>query len=300
MCSMHTSLGKNMEASEFEFTEEQRRVLDRYSALMKEFLTTHDKANLALDRRAKSGHQWVHLFYDSRLNNAAHDEQSLNRLWQQVQRVSSKVSSCAIALDVFSREAAEVTALTSRNTPVDQVDFSYFTLSPIWSLYTPRNLKQMVAGFGGMFYEAKGDLISIDSSIDRLYVNSIGLKSIFAREMASRSCECHAQPTVVPLMFGELDTTPRWDFAYSSSDPAVRAREYVADVTQLFNDFTSVATRVEFVIEEIAQSLDRVRVELADIHEMNTMGRLNLKLAFVRDDVEASLSKLTALEKWLK
>ena len=284
----------------YEFTGEQRRVLDRFTFMLGQFVPTHDKANLVLERRAKSGHQAAYLPYDSRLNSVVFNERNLQGVWRRIEEVRNRAYGCARALETFTREASEITAQTSRSVPVDQVDFSYFTRSPIWSSNPPRTIKALVSGLGSLFYALKGDLITTDQSIQAVYENSFGLKSVFIKEMGYRTCECHAQPVVASEMFKSFDTTPIWQINYSSPDPVIRAREYVADVSQVFDQFAILATHWGVFIEEISQSLDRLRLALSKTDDMETLGRLNFKLATVREDAEGAMSKLTHLESWLR
>lgn len=288
--------------AEYDFTPEQRRILDRYRFFLSTFVATHDKANKVFDRRAKLGHQRTGLPYDSRLNNTVWGERNLEGLWKRVEALRDKTSGYMEALVAFRQEALELTARTSRSEPVGQVDISNFSLvrSPIWNSSVPRTIQDVVYRLGNLFFAGKGDMIFIEKIIQDVHEHSFGLKSIYTRAMGYRTCECHEQPTVAPELFRAPDTVPLWDIDYSSADPLIKAREYEADVTRLFNQLAPLCVQMGTFFEEVSHRFDSVRVELSNTESMTTLRRLNLMLGIAQEIAEELMDRLNHIESWLR
>lgn len=300
--SQPPSFPRKMSMAGYEFTSEQRRTLDRYIVFLSTFVATHDNVNLVFARRARSGHQRTHLPYDSRLNYASSDERNLQALYKRVEALKSQTSEYIEALLTFRQEALEYTARTSRSEPVDQVDVSSFSImsSPIWRSSRPRTIKDLVYGLGNLFFAGKGDMLFIEMIIQDVHEHSYGLKSIFTRAMGYRTCECHSQPIVAAELFKTHDTIPRWSIEYSSSDPVIKAREYEADVTQLFDRQAYLCMQIGAFFEEVTQRFDSARLELTKADDLTTMGRLNVKLATSEENAVELLQMLTHIERWLR
>lgn len=286
----------------YKFDSEQRRTLDRYIEFLSTFVSTHDNVNTLFTRRAKSGHQQTALPYDSRLNNVTWDRRNLQGLWVRVKALRDQASAYMEAMLTFKQEVLAFTAQTSRDTPLGGLDISQFSLarSPIWNSSFPSTMSGLVYGLGNLFFAGKGDMIPVEKNVQDVCEHAPGLKSIYTRAMTHRLCECHAQTAVAPELFRAQDLRPGWDIRYSSADPVIMAREYEADITALFSQLASLGVWMGGFFEELSLRFDTVRIELTQTDEMNSVGRLNVKLVIVQESAEELLDMLNHVELWLR
>ncbi|MHC8402851.1 hypothetical protein ACYZTX_26240 [Pseudomonas sp. MDT1-17] len=286
----------------YEFTAARRRVLDRYTHFLGSLQPTFNSIPVVFARRRNSGHQLAILAQDSRLNNARFNERYLQEFWGCTEEARLLCSAYVEDLATFTRESLEVTKQTSRSEPIDQVDFRLYGLSnsQTWKLFPPQNVPDLVHELALRFYELRAAIRQLTYTIRELHNESFGLKSVFTRAMDHRSCHCHPQPTVAQELFRESSTTPVWDIAYSSRDASVRAPEYKADITALFNGFASVSSQMGLFIEEIYQRMDGVINELLSAKRVSKLGELNFKLGATMEGANECMAMMNHFEEWLR
>lgn len=288
----------NLEA--YEFTQEQRYVVDRYMRFLDGMLPIYDKIPLVFERREKSGHRRAGLDYDSRFNQASFTQRMLRDYGRRTESARLLCSDLVQKLLAFKRDALDITSQTSTSKRLDQVDCGLFSFSrdPVWSS-PPTQVIQMVHALGGQCWSLKGAIEHMKDPIPTIYQNSFGLKAAFFQALDYRSCECHPQSIVVEELFREAATTPVWDIAYSSTDPQVRAGEYKSDITLLFNKLTTLYTQMGAFIEGVFQRVERVEKELFQTADVTTLGRLNAKLELVVGMSEDFAAMINQFDAWV-
>ncbi len=286
----------------YEFTAVQRRVLDRYANFLGSLQPTFNSIPVVFEHRRNSGHQLAVLAKDSRLNNATFNERYLQEFWRRTEETRLLCSAYVEDLAAFIRESLEMTKQASRNEPIDQVDFRLYSLSrsPAWKLYPPQKVQDLVHELALRFYELRAAIRQLKYTINELYDESFGLKSVFTRAMDHRTCNCHPQPTVAQELFCESGTTPVWDIAYSSNDASVRAAEYKADVAALFNGFVSVSSQMRLFIEKMYQHIDDAINELLRAKSVPKIGGLNFKLGAAMEGANECMAMMIHFEAWLR
>ncbi|TBN34984.1 hypothetical protein [Pseudomonas sp. BGI-2] len=290
-----------MDIVTFEFSPEQRRLLDRYARFLDTLFPTYDNIPIVFDRRKNSGHQRAELTYDTRLNKVLFNQKYLRDYWDRSESARIRCDANFQDLLTFTRESLEITRQTSPSKPLDEVDVNLysFSRSPSWGS-VPTSVRGLVQGLGSQFFDTEGHIDVLKFIDQSLYEDAFALRSAFMGAMDYRSCNCHLQPTVVEALFRETDTTPVWDVAYSSTDPSIKSAEYKADVTALFNGFTSLRSQMGFFVAEILLRVDSAKDELFQTADMSTMGRLNSKLERVVQEAEEFMTMINHLEAWLR
>lgn len=291
-----------MNSLAYEFTAVQRRVLDRYTHFLGSLSPTFNNIPVVFARRRNGGHQLAVLAADSRLNNARFNERYLQEFWGRTEETRLLGSAYVEDVATFTRESLEVTKRTSRNEPIDQVDFRLYSLSrsPTWMLFPPQKIQDLIHELALRFYELRTAIRQLKYTIVEVYDESFGLKSVFTRAMGHRSCNCHPQPTVAEELFRETSTTPVWDITYSSREASVRAAEYQADIAALFNGFVSVNSQMGLFIEEIYQRIDGAINELLRAKNVSKIGELNFKLGATMEGAYECMAMMNHFEAWLR
>jgi hypothetical protein len=291
-----------MNSVNYEFSAQQRRVLDRYTRWLGMLIPTYDNTPLVFQARRKDGHQRAELSWDSRLNRVPVYEQYLQGHWARVGNIRGLVSRYVSDLVTFGRESLEITQRTSRSEPVSQVDVGSYSLyrSTDWGASPPTSVRSLVHVLGNRFWSLSGEITPTEGMIDMLGEASFGLNAAFIKIMGWQSCACHTQPTVAQELFRDSATTPVWDTAYSSSDPSIRAMEYQADVAKLFNDFVLLNTQMGVFVRNVLQRATGLGTELTQTENMTTMGMLNFKIESALEGAEELLQMLNHFESWLK
>lgn len=286
----------------YEFTVAQRRVLDRYIRFLGSLPATFNAIPMVFERRRRSGHQLAVLARDSRLENARFNQRYLEAFWGRTQALKVLGAGYVADLQAFTRETLEITGRTSRNEPVSQVDFRVYSLSrsPTWKLFPPQDVSDLLHELALRFFELRAQTRQLKYTVVEVYEESFGVKSVFVSAMDHRSCLCHATPTVAQELFADAATTPVWDIAYSSREPAVRAAEYKADIVELFNGWGQVNTQKGLFIEALYQRLDGVCNQLLQAKSATKLGELNFKLAAIIDGANECQAMLSHLEAWLR
>lgn len=297
-----TSCTRNMSSVNYEFSAQQRQVLDRYTRWLGMLVPTYDNAHVVFDALRKNGHQRAELSWDTRLNRIPVYEQYLRGHWARTCDIRSLVSRYLSDLETFGRESLEITQRTSRSEPVSQVDVRNYSLyrSTNWGASPPNSVRSLVHVQGNRFWGVSGELNPTESMIDTLGEASFGLNAAFIKIMGWQSCACHPRPTVAQELFRNSATTPAWDIAYSSSDPTTRAAEYQADIAKLFNDFVPLNTRMGVFLRNVSQRATGLGTDLTQTENMTTMGQLNFKIASALEGAEELLQMLSHFENWLK
>jgi len=291
-----------MNALAYEFSAMQRRVLDRYGRFLGTLPTTFNAIPLVFERRRKAGHQLAVLAKDSRLENARFNQRYLQDFWARTEASRRLGAGYLGDLQVFTREALDITGNTSRHEPVSQVDFRLFSLSrsTSWQLFPAEDVPDLIHELALRFYALQAEIRQLKYTVVEVYDESFGLKSVFLSAMDHRSCLCHATPTVAEGLFGDSLTTPVWDLAYASTDPAIRAAEYQADIAALFNGVVSVNTQMGLFIEALYQRLDNVCNQLLQAKSAVKLSELNFKLAAMTESANECMALLDHLEAWLR
>lgn len=286
----------------YEFTVEQRKTLDRYMNFLGSLPSTFNHIPLVFELRRKSGHHLATLAADSRLNNAAFHLQYLQGLWRQVHEIKLLFSAYLRDLETFTRECLEITQQTSRSELLDRVDFRLYSLSssPIWKLFPPRNVSDLVHELHLRFRELNAAVRQLKYVFMEVHSESFGLSSVFTKAMAHRSCNCHLQPAVAEELFQKSVTTPAWDITYSSSKASVRAAEYTGDIASLFKKFVAVNSQMGLSTEALYQRVDGVVLELTRATYVATLGQLNFRLNMALEGAHQSSAMINKLEAWLR
>lgn len=286
----------------YEFSAEQRRALDRYTAFLGSVHTVTANIPVVFERRRSSGHALAVLASDSRLNNIPFNERYLRDFWRRTEDVEQKCSAFVSELLTFTRESLEITKNNSRHSLLSEVDFNLYSLSrsPTWILFPPTDVSDLVHELVLRLYRLRAAIRQLKYTMVEVHDESFGIKSVFARAMDHRSCQCHPQPTVVQELFSERRTQPMWDTAYSSADPLIRAGEYKAGVTGLFNAVASVSMQICMNLEETGVRMDMAIQELLTAERVSTLGQLNSRLAAAKEQAEAFMAMLNHLETWLR
>lgn len=286
----------------YEFTAAQRRVLDRYTHFLGTLEPTFNNIPLVFERRRASGHQLAVLASDSRLRNASFNARYLQEFWGRTEDARRLCSTYVVDLTTFTRESLEITKNTSRNEPLSQVDFKLYSLSrsSTWKLFPPTDVPDLTHELALRFCELRAAIRQLKYTIAEVHDESFGLKSVFARGMDHRSCQCHTQPTVVQEFFRDARTTPVWDVAYSSADALVRAAEYKTDIAALFNGLASVSSQISVFLEEIGLRVDTACNELLRAECVTKLGELNFRLAATKERAEEFMAMINHLEAWLR
>ncbi|MBI6616766.1 hypothetical protein YA0783_00510 [Pseudomonas corrugata] len=286
----------------YDFTSEQRRVLDRYINFLSTVHLVFDKIPVVFERRRMAGHQATALVADSRLNNAYFNVQSLLTLGMRVNEIKVLSSAHDKELKLFRQEALEITARTSRREPLAEVDYRLFSFSRAerWTLSPPKCVEDLI-------HELYLRSISIRSAIRQMVfklseVNqeSFGVNAVFRRAMDHRSCQCHDQPTVVQALFQEASITPPWDLDYLSKDASGRAAEYKADIGSLFNAFSNLNSHLGLVAQTLYQGVDNVVLELQRASYAQSLGELNIRLNTANRTFEEGMILLDDFDRWLR
>ncbi|MFJ4195504.1 hypothetical protein [Pseudomonas sp. NPDC089534] len=287
---------------DYEFSAQQRMLLDRYLRLLGTLVPLYDKAGLVFERRRKSGHQRAELMWDTRLNRAGFLQGHIGSNLRLIGDSAKKLRACVADLETFASESLDITRRTSRNEPLANIDLHEYTLfrAGKWSVLPPTSVKGLVNELASRFYGPGSDLFSIRLATQVTYDDSFGLKAVFTKIMGWQSCACHSAPTVAEELFRGSETTPQWDTRFSSSDPLVRGAEYQADVTGLFDDFIPLNTQMGFSIGEVTVRIDAVKEELGKTTDMNTLGNLNSRAGTALEVAKDALLLLEKLEAWVK
>lgn len=285
----------------YEFTGAQRQVMDRYTRFLGSLPVTFSAIPVVFERLRRSGHQLAVRSKDSRLENAPFNERYLQELWQRTEELKLACARYVGDLDTFTRESLEITRRTSRSELVSQVDFRLFSLSgsPVWKLFPPTDVPDLIHELALRFSELGASIRQLKYTVTEVHNESFGLKSVFINAMDHRSCNCHTTPLVAQELFGDSTTAPVWDYEYSSSDPAVRAAEYKADIAVLFNGFVIVSSQMNLFVEEVYQRVEGVANGFLMAKRASNLGELNFKLADIGDSANESLAMLSHFEGWL-
>lgn len=285
-----------------EFSAEQRRVLDRYTAFLGSIHTLIANIPVVFECRRHSGHALAVLASDSRLNNVPFNERYLRDFWGCTKEVSQLCSAYVSELATFKSESLEIGKNTSRNTLLSQVDFNLYSLSrsPTWILFPPTDVSDLVHELVLRLYRLRVMVRQLKYTIVEVHDESFGLKSVFAKAMDHRSCQCHTEPTIVQELFRERRTQPFWDGAYSSMDPLVRGVEYKSGVVGLFHGLASVSMQVGVFLETIEMYMDTAIHELLTAERESKLRALNFKLAATEEQAEEFMAMLNDLETWLR
>lgn len=286
----------------YEFTAAQRRVLDRYTHFLGTLEPTFNNIPLVFERRRASGHQLAVLASDSRLRNASFNARYLQEFWGRTEDARRLCSTYVVDLTTFTRESLEITKNTSRNEPLSQVDFKLYSLSrsSTWKLFPPTDVPDLTHELALRFCELRAAIRQLKYTIAEVHDESFGLKSVFAKAMDHRSCQCHTEPTIVQELFRERRTQPFWDGAYSSMDPLVRGVEYKSGVVGLFHGLASVSMQVGVFLETIEMYMDTAIHELLTAERESKLRALNFKLAATEEQAEEFMAMLNDLETWLR
>lgn len=286
----------------YEFSAAQRRVLNRYGQFLGTLPTTFNAITLVFERRRKAGHQLAVLAKDSRLENARFNQRYLQDFWARTEASRRLGAGYVADLQVFTREALDITGNTSRSEPVSQVDFRLFSLSrsSSWQLFPAQDVPDLIHELALRLYALRAEIRQLKYTVVEVYDESFGLKAVFLSAMDHRSCLCHATPSVAEGLFGDSLTTPVWDLAYASTDPAIRAAEYQADIAALFNGVVSVNTQMGLFIEVLYQRLDNVCNQLLQAKSAVKLSELNFKLAAMTESANECMAMLDHLEAWLR
>lgn len=286
----------------YEFSAAQRRVMDRYTAFLGTLEPTFTRIAGLLALQVSRGHRPAALAADSRLNNAPFNECYLLNFWGRTEDARRLCSRYIEDLTTFTRETREITSRTSRSEPISQVDFKLYSLSrsPTWKLFPPTNLPQLIHELTLRFYELSAEIRQLKYTIAEVHDEAFGLKSVFFRAMDHRACQCHTQPTVVQALFREAFSTPVWDVAYTSADPAVRAAEYKSGVAELFNEIASVSSQASVFLEEAALRIDAAIDELLRAERVSKLGELNFQLTAAKEGADEFMAMVSHFETWLR
>jgi len=285
-----------------QFSAEQRRVLDRYTAFLGSIRTVTANIPVVFERRRSSGHALAALASDSRLNNVRFNERYLRDFWGHTEEVRQQCSAYVSELLTFTSESVQICKDTSRNTPLTQVDFNLYSLSrsPTWILFPPTDVLDLVHELVLRLYRLRAMIRQLKYTIVEVHDESFGIKSVFAKAMDHRSCQCHTEPTIVQEFFRESRTQPFWDGAYSSMDPLVRAVEYKSGVIGLFHGLASVSMQVGVYLYTTEVYIDTAIHELLTAERVSKLGQLNFKLAATKEQAEEFMAMLNHLETWLR
>lgn len=286
----------------YEFSAAQRRVLDRYGQFLGTLPITFNAIPLVFERRRRTGHQLAVLAKDSRLENARFNQRYLQDFWARTEASRRLGAGYVADLQVFTREALDITGNTSRSEPVSQVDFRLFSLSrsSSWQLFPAQDVPDLIHELALRLYALRAEIRQLKYTVVEVYDESFGLKAVFLSAMDHCSCLCHASPSVAEGLFGDPLTTPVWDLAYASTDPAIRAAAYKADIVALFNGFVSVNTQMGLFIEALYQRLDSLCNQLLQAKAAVKLSELNFKLAALTESANDCMAMLDHLEAWLR
>nr|WP_315446828.1 hypothetical protein [uncultured Pseudomonas sp.] len=285
----------------YEFSDAQRLVLDRYTAYLGSVPQTFNNIPLVFERRRASGHVATVLAGDSRLNSVPFNERCLRDFRGRINEAQRRCRGYVADLTTFISESLEISRRTSRNEPINQVDFKLYSLSrsKTWKLFPPTDLPHLIHELTLRFYELGSEAGQLKYTIAEVHETSFGLGSVCFRAMDHRSCQCHSQPTVIQELFRDARTAPAWDIAYSSADPVVRAAEYKKGVADLFNGLGAVAAQVSVFIEELRLRIDTAIYELLRAERVWKLGELNFHLAAAKEEADESLAMISHLDTWL-
>jgi len=286
----------------YEFSTAQRQTLDRYTNFLGSLHPTINNIPVVFERRRANGHQLAVLASDSRLNNASFNARYLQEFWHCTEEARRLCSAYVADLATFTAETLEITRNTSRNEPLSQVDFKLYSLSrsSTWKLFPPTDVTDLVHELALRISSLWAAIRQLKYTISEVHDESFGLKSVFVRAMDHRSCQCHTQPALVEELFREARTTPVWDFAWSSTDPLVRAAEYKADIAALFSGLASVSSQISVFLEETGSRIDTVFYELLRAERVTKLGELNFQLAATKEGADEFMSMINHLETWLR
>ncbi|WP_445179793.1 hypothetical protein [Pseudomonas sp. McL0111] len=286
----------------YEFSTQQRRVLDRYSRWLYTLVPIYNSTSLIFDARGQMGHRRAELSWDTRLNRVGFYEQYLQGHWARVEQIRELVNRHVNELEIFGRESLEITQRTSRSEPVNKIDVRSYRLyhSMNWGPFPPTSARSLVHELGNRFWSLNGVITSLGGIIDTLGEASFGLNAAFIKIMGWQSCACHTQPTVAQELFRKTITVPIWDLAYSSSDPSIRVKEYQADIAKLFTDFVLLNTQMGVFVREISLRISTLNTDLTQTANMATMGMLNFKIESAQADAKQLLQMLNHFEAWLR
>jgi hypothetical protein len=286
----------------YEFSPAQRRVLDRYTAFLGSLVPTFNNIAVVFERCRASGHVPAVLASDSRLNNARFNERYLQEFWGRTDEARDLCRAYVTDLTVFTSETRDISKSTSRTELLDRVDFKLYSLSgsPTWKLFPPTDVRGLIHELTLRFYSLRAEVQQLKYTIAEVHDESFGLHAVFARAMDHRSCQCHAQPTVVQGLFGETRTAPVWDIAYSSGNAMIRAAEYKADIARLVNGLACVSAQISFFIEETVLRIDTAINELLKAQRVSTLGELNFQLAATKEGADEFMAMVDHLETWLR
>ncbi|VVP02184.1 hypothetical protein [Pseudomonas fluorescens] len=291
-----------MDILSYDLSAAQRRVLDRYTRFLGSLHTTINNIPVVFARRKASGHALAVLAGDSRLNNARFNERYLQELWGRTEEARNLCSAYVADLTMFAQENREITSRTSRNEPLSQVDFKWYSLSrsPTWRLFAPNDVPDLVHELVLRFYQLRAMIQQLKYTVAEVHDESFGLRSVFTKAMDHRSCQCHAQPTVVQELFREARTTPFWDITYSSANAVIRAAEYKTDIGTLFNGLASVSSQVGMFLEATGSYMDTAINELSRAERVSKLGELNFRLAATTALADEFMAMVNQLETWLR
>lgn len=286
----------------YPFSAAQRRRLDRYTDFLGSLYPTFNKIAVVFQLRRNRGHQLAVLAPDSRLGNARFNEQYLQDFWKKVEEARYKCHWYLDLLETFTRDSLAIAEFTSKNEPLSQVDFRWYSLSnlPAWLWFPPKNVGDMVHELALRAYSLNGHLRQLKYTIREVSVESFGVKDVFTRAMHHRSCYCHLQPIVGEELFRQSDTSPVWDISYSSRDAVVMAAEYTADIKALSNAVVSVTSQMEVFIEELYKRMDGVSQDLMRAKNSTGLRGLNSRLVGAVEGVRECVVMMNHLESWLR
>lgn len=286
----------------YEFSAAQRRVLDRYTVYLGSLVPTFNNIAVVFERCRANGHVPAVLSKDSRLNNARFNERYLQEFWGRTDEARDLCRAYVTDLSVFTNETRDISKSTSRSERLDQVDFKRYSLSgsPTWKLFPPSDVRGLIHELTLRFYSLRAVIQQLKYTIAEVHDESFGLHSVFTRAMDHRSCQCHAQPTVVQELFRETRTAPVWDVAYSSGNAMVRAAEYKADIARLLNGLASVSAQISVFLGEAVLRIDTAINELLKAQRVSTLGELNFQLAATKEGADEFMAMLSHLETWLR
>lgn len=285
----------------YEFSAAQRLVLDRYTAYLASVPQTFNNIPLVFERRRASGHVATVLAGDSRLNSVPFNERYLRDFRGRTSEAQRRCRDYVADLATFTSESLEISRRTSRNEPINQVDFKLYSLSrsPTWKLFPPTDMPHLIHELTLRFYELRSEIRELKYTMSEVHETSFGLGSVFFRAMDHRTCQCHTLPTIIQELFRDTRTAPAWDIAYSAADPVVRAAEYKKGVADLFNGIASVAAQLSLFLEEAGSRIDTAIYDLLRAERVWKLGELNFHLAAAKEGSDEFLAMICHLDDWL-
>ncbi|WP_434675855.1 hypothetical protein [Pseudomonas sp. D3-10] len=284
-----------------DFTEGQRRALDRYISFLGGLRSVFDRISAVLERSRVSGHQAASLPRDSRLDNAYFNGRALSALGGDVSDTKALVDTHVAELRLFAGEALGLAEKTPRQTPLSEIDYRRFSLSRSerWKLSSPKNVGDLVHELYLRLVDVRSAIRQLDFKFAGINQDSFGVYSIFTRAMDHRSCYCHDRPTLAQALFQQASTSPSWDLGYSSTDASIRATEYKADIAALFNIFSNLNSQMGLLARALYLSMDAAMLEVERASYAGNLKELNFGLGAAIETLEQCTTMLDDFHRWL-